>query len=87
MPMRVTVNIVCTPEEARTFCGLPDLKPMQAAMMAEMEKRMMAEMDRFSPEAVMKNWMSLAPQNPDQMQEAFTRWFQQGFSGNKPSSK
>jgi hypothetical protein len=32
--------------------------------MAEMEKRMLSEMDRFSPETVMKSWMSLVPQNP-----------------------
>jgi hypothetical protein len=30
--------------------GLPDVQPMQAAVMAEMEKRVLAEMDRFSPE-------------------------------------
>ena len=40
--MNVTVNVDCTPEEARTFLGLPDLQPMQAAVMAEMEKRMMS---------------------------------------------
>ena len=31
--MKVTVDIDCTPEEARTFFGLPDVKPMQKAMM------------------------------------------------------
>ena len=85
--MKVTVNIDCTPEEARTFMGLPDLQPMQAAIMSEMEKRMLSEMDRFSPETVMKSWMSLVPQNPEQMQEAFTRLFQQGFGGAKSPSK
>jgi len=85
--MKVTVNIDCTPEEARTFMGLPDLQPMQTAVMAEMEKRMLSEMDRFSPETVMKSWMSLVPQNPEQMQEAFTKLFQQGFGGPKSRSK
>ena len=37
--MKVTVNIDCTPEEARAFMGLPDVQPMQKAMLAEMEKR------------------------------------------------
>jgi hypothetical protein len=85
--MKVTVNIDCSPEEARAFLGLPDLQPIQAAVMAEMEKRMLAEMDRFSPETVLKSWMSLVPQNPEQMQEAFMKLFQQGFGGPKSRSK
>ena len=31
--MKVTVNVECTPEEARTFLGLPDVQPMQEAVM------------------------------------------------------
>lgn len=27
--MIITINVDCTPEEARAFLGLPDLKPMQ----------------------------------------------------------
>lgn len=27
--MQFNVNVDCTPEEARTFLGLPDLKPIQ----------------------------------------------------------
>ena len=48
-------------------------------MLAEMERRMLVEMDRFSPEALMKSWMSCVPQSPEQFQDAFTRMFQQGF--------
>jgi uncharacterized protein DUF6489 len=79
--MKVNAEIECTPEEARTFLGLPDVQPMQAAVMAEMERRMLGEMDRFSPEALMKNWMSLVPQSPEQFRDAFTRMFQQGPKG------
>ncbi|MHB2209666.1 DUF6489 family protein [Methylobacterium sp. CM6257] len=85
--MKVTVDIDCTPEEVRTFLGLPDVQPMQAAVMAELERRMLAEMDRFSPEAVMKSWMSLVPQTPEQLQEAFTRIFQQGFGSTARAPK
>ena len=48
--MKITVNVDCTPLEARQFMGLPDVEPMQKAAMAEIEKRMMAELERFSPE-------------------------------------
>jgi hypothetical protein len=63
--MKVTINIDCTPEEARTFMGLPDVQPLQQTMLAEMEKRMMAEMERFSPEGMMKTWFSAMPQGTD----------------------
>jgi hypothetical protein len=48
---------------------------------------MLAEMDRFSPEARMKSWMSLVPQSPEQFQDAFTRMFQQGFGSGSKSPK
>ena len=85
--MRVTVEVDCSPEEARQFMGLPDVQPMQTAVMAEMEKRVLAEMDRFSPEAVLKSWMSLIPQSPEQMQAAFMQMFQHGSAGGKPRAK
>lgn len=74
--MKCTVNIECTPEEARTFFGLPDPQPMQARMLAEMERRMMAELDRFSPEAVLKAWASFTPQSPEQIRDWIGGLFQ-----------
>ena len=35
--MKITVDVDCTPEEARRFLGLPDVAPMQEAMMAQMQ--------------------------------------------------
>ncbi|MEG3619183.1 DUF6489 family protein [Magnetovibrio sp. PR-2] len=55
--MQVTINVECTPEEARTFFGLPDVKPVQEAMMAEMQKRMEAGMSSMDAENLMKMWM------------------------------
>lgn len=81
--MKVTINIDCTPEEARTFMGLPDVQPMQQAMLAEMEKRMMAEMERFSPEGLMKTWFSAVPQGTD----AFRDFLGGILGGRKDDSK
>ncbi|MFY9626868.1 MAG: DUF6489 family protein [Methylocystis sp.] len=49
--------------------GLPDLEPLQKATMAEIEKRMMAEIERFSPEGLLKTWLSTGPINADWLQE------------------
>lgn len=80
--MKVTVEIDCTPLEARQFLGLPNVEPMQAAMMGQIEKRMLAEMDRFSPEAVMKSWLALVPPNAERMQELFASMFGRAMGGS-----
>ena len=79
--MKVTVEIDCTPDEARQFLGLPDVKPMQAALMAQMEAQMTEAVDRFSPDAMLRSWMSLVPQTPDQLKEVVGKFFRQPMGG------
>jgi hypothetical protein len=69
--MKITVEVDCTPLEARKFLGLPDVEPLQASMMAKLEERISEEMNRFSPEALMKSWFSLFPQNAEWVQKIF----------------
>jgi hypothetical protein len=79
--MKVTVDIDCTPAEARQFMGLPDVEPMQKAVMAEIERRMMAELERFSPESLFKAWAPVAGMNAE--------WFKEFLAAAtpKPSAK
>jgi hypothetical protein len=54
--MKVTVDVDCTPEEARRFLGLPDLTPVHDVYVEAMRK-MMA--DGLGPDAMkeaMKAW-------------------------------
>jgi hypothetical protein len=69
--MKITVDVDCTPLEARQFMGLPEVEPMQKAAMAEIEKRMMAELERYSPESLFKAWLPIAGMNADWLQEFF----------------
>ena len=55
--MKVTINVDCTPEEARAFLGLPDVKPLQAAMMKGVEDRLQSGMKAMDPESLMRLWM------------------------------
>jgi hypothetical protein len=77
--MKITINVDCTPDEARHFLGLPDVKPMQDAVMAEMERQMLDATKRFSPDALLRSWLSLLPQSPEQMQEVMGRLFGSAF--------
>jgi Family of unknown function (DUF6489) len=59
--MKANIEIDCTPVEARQFFGLPNVEPMQAAVMQQLEKRMLADIDRLSPETLMKNCLAVGP--------------------------
>jgi ABC-type dipeptide/oligopeptide/nickel transport system permease subunit len=65
--MKVTIDIDCTPIEARQFFGLPDVQPMQHAILAEMEKRTLAEMGKFTPENLLSTWFSTGQQGADML--------------------
>ena len=54
--MKVTVNIDCTPEEARRFLGLPDLSPVHQAYVEKLQR---AVSEGVTPDMVadmMKSW-------------------------------
>ncbi|MEH3146191.1 MAG: DUF6489 family protein [Methylobacterium frigidaeris] len=85
--MKFRVEVDCTPLEARQFVGLPNVEPMQAAVMAEIERRMLADMERFSPDAILRSWFTQFPQNAEQMQGLFLKMFQQGFGGSGPKTE
>ncbi|EAP89605.1 MAG: hypothetical protein CMH91_06625 [Oceanicaulis sp.] len=57
--MKVNINIECTPEEARTFMGLPDVTGLNAQLVEEMGKRMSANMDAMEPDTLMRSWMTM----------------------------
>jgi len=56
--MKVNIDIECTPQEARAFFGLPDVTPLNEALVAEMQKRLSANMEAMEPEALMRSWMT-----------------------------
>lgn len=75
--MKVTINIDCTPEEARAFLGLPDMAPLQATMMSEIEERMRAALRSTDPEVLFKTWLPASLQGWEQVQ-AFWRGMASG---------
>jgi hypothetical protein len=69
--MKITVDIDCTPEEARVFFGLPNVQPMQDVVMKKIEERMMTNLDAMTPEALVKNWLPASVQGIEQLQQFF----------------
>jgi len=56
--MKMTIEVDCSPEEARRFLGLPDVSALNAHLVDEMKKRIDANMAMISPDELMKNWVS-----------------------------
>ena len=79
--MKVTVNVECTPEEARSFLGLPDVAPMQQALLADLEARLRDNILAMNPEAMIKTWLPTSLQNVEQAQKIFWSQIQQTMSG------
>jgi hypothetical protein len=69
--MKVNIEIDCTPLEARQFFGLPDVTPMQTAVMDKLQQQVMSNIDKVSPEALVHSWFSFDPKLADRMQDMF----------------
>ena len=67
--MKVNVEVTCTPEEARAFMGLPDIKPMQDRIMNEIEERLRNSLGSMNPETIFKTCLPASMQGMDQMQQ------------------
>ncbi len=71
--MKITVDIDCTPEEARSFLGLPDVKPMQEHLMQELQERMSAGLRAMQPDEMLRIWLPANLKNVEQMYDALLR--------------
>ena len=48
--MKMTIEVDCSPEEARRFLGLPDVSALNDHLVDEMKKRIDANMAMISPD-------------------------------------
>jgi len=79
--MKVNVEVDCTPEEARSFLGLPDVQPMQEALMKELEQRLRANLQAMDPEVMVRTWLPASIQGVEQLQKMFWSQVQQTMAG------
>lgn len=73
--MKVIVTVDCSPEEARAFLGLPDVRPLQAAVLDRVQGQLLDAIGATSPEALLRVWAPLAPQSTEAMREAMLALF------------
>ena len=79
--MKITIDIDCTPEEARSFLGLPDMSAFNEQLTAEMSQRAKDNMDTLAdPE----RYVTQALQSGGKGMEAFQAMMMNAMAGNKP---
>ena len=84
--MKIHFDIDCTPEEARSFLGLPDVTGLQADVVAKLRERLMANIEGMEPDALLKTWMPAGVEGWEKMVKGF--WEQMGTaSGGTMKSK
>jgi len=67
--MKLTIDIDCTPQEARSFLGLPDVEALNALIVEEMTDRAKANMDTLAdPERFMNQAMTMGGKGMEAMQ-------------------
>ncbi|HEX3882188.1 MAG TPA: DUF6489 family protein [Stellaceae bacterium] len=69
--MKISFDVDCTPGELREFFGLPDVKPMQDALLKEVEAKMRANIAGLDPEAMLKTWLPAGLEGFQKLQEMF----------------
>jgi len=72
--MKFTIDIECTPEEARAFFGMPSVEALNAKIMEQVQARMVEHLRTMDAEALAKAWMP-AGAAWQQMAESFTQAF------------
>ena len=79
--MKMTIEIDCTPVEARAFFGLPDVSPLNDHMVDEMKRRLNANIAMLEPGELLKNWMAFGGQATEQFQKLMTAAASGAMSG------
>jgi hypothetical protein len=66
--MKITIEVDCTPAEARAYMGLPDVEPLQAEVMGEVQRRVMQALSMTDPQQLLKNWVPWSAQGMETFQ-------------------
>jgi hypothetical protein len=79
--MKITIDIDCTPQEARSFLGLPNVEPMQEALVQQMQERLSHYLDATDPDTLLRTWFPSGLKGLGQLQEQFWSQLMSGMAG------
>ena len=73
--MKIRIDVDITPEEMRTFLGLPEVKGLQDEIVEDIRRKMREGVTGFDPLTVMKPFLPANLQSVEAMQRAFWQAF------------
>lgn len=82
--MKITFDIDATPQELRTFFGLPNIEPLQKEMLEMIRKNMTTGIEGFDPATLMKPFLPEHLQSLTTLQKAYWQAIL-GINGQTPS--
>jgi len=71
--MKINIDIDCTPLEARSFLGLPDLTPVHGLFVDQMTRAMSEGITPDMVETMMRNWAPLGEAGMGVWRQMFER--------------
>ncbi|MBS0490778.1 MULTISPECIES: DUF6489 family protein [unclassified Phenylobacterium] len=82
--MKMTIEIDCSPQEARAFLGLPDVTGLNDKLVEEMQKRMTSNMAMLSPDELIKNWTAFGVGAQEQFRNLMNAAVDAGMGAARP---
>jgi hypothetical protein len=70
--MRLTMNVDCTPEEARAFLGLPDVSQLNELLVSRVAAQAETNLDLVDPKELIAAWTSFGGMMREQFLAAMT---------------
>ena len=81
--MKITIDIDCSPEEARGFMGLPDVAAMNDELVASLGEKLRESLSGEDPGALFKDWFSGGAEGLEKFQKDFWSRFAGGSDGGR----
>ncbi len=81
--MKVSLEVDCSPQEARAFLGLPDVAGLNDHIVQEIKGRLDSNMSLLSPDELIRNWMAFGGQATENFRKLMTA-AATGAQGLKP---
>lgn len=67
--MKITLEMDCTPAEARAFFGLPDIAPIQEALINSVQNKISGTIETMDAETIINSWVPMGIEGLSQLQK------------------
>ena len=81
--MKISIDIDCSPEEARSFLGLPDLTAVNETLAQALKDRVTETIAAMDPETFVKTWLPAGLKGMEEIQRAMWSAFGGAAGGDK----